>query len=161
MKLQKWVKLIDLNPEWNLFCFFGLLQSLWIWLLMKHSQVVNDNNNVKILFLDSDSSVVHSITARPGPGSPGPESILYIHNIPAFLHDTGMLRKYCIIRESLRRTFWRIIITYSLALCVDWCTDIDSRLIPRKAELLFLFSIYNGIHENKTSFILWLRLSSR
>ena len=116
MKLQKWLKLIDLNPEWNLFCFFGLLQSLWIWLLMKHSQVVNDNNNVKILFLDSDSSVVHSITTRPRPGSPGPESILYIHNIPAFLHDTGMLWKHCIIRVSMRRTFWRTIITYSLVL---------------------------------------------
>ena len=74
---------------------------------MKHSQVVNDNNNVKILFLDSDSSVVHSITARPEPGSPGPESILYIHNdnIPAFLHDTGMLGIYCIIRVSMWRTF--------------------------------------------------------
>ena len=53
---------------------------------MKHSQVVNDNNNVKILFLDSDWSVVRTQAGARARVSEL-ESILYIHNdnIPAFL----------------------------------------------------------------------------
>lgn len=100
---MKWPAFFTFNSPWScktnkidwskfrLFCFFRLLQSLQIWLLMKHSQVVNDNNNVKILFLDSDWSVGRT-QAGAGARVSGLESILYIHNdnIPAFLQPSSV-----------------------------------------------------------------------
>ena len=70
---------------------------------MKHSQVVNDNNNVKILFLDSDSNVV-----RTQAGAGARVSRAWVHplhtqwhndNIPAFYsregRDSMIIKKHC------------------------------------------------------------------